>query len=213
MNLVVIYIIFCIVILLIICGTIVIGVVSKKENEKAKKRYGDNYIIHLNNVMQIHQNLCSTAQYYIQNDYIVDITPKLNVYNRNISKNLYQLERFFGLFLSLKKRSEWDGILDQAYIYLERCREEQNRFSQELAYCEQEEQRYKKAFTKYAPKPDLDKENTVSGLFRGCNDYESLHKRYKELMRIYHSDNQNGDDTMAGMINAEYERLKKQYCM
>lgn len=194
-------------------GVAFMGAASKKENEKEKKRYGDNYIIHLNNVMKIHQNLCSTAQYYIQNDYIVDITPKLNVYNKNILKNLYQSDRIFNSFLSLKKRSEWDGILDQAYMILDRCREEQNRFSQELAYCEQEEQRYKKAFAKYASNPDMDKGNTVSGLFSGCNDYESLHKRYKELMRIYHSDNQNGDDTMAGMINAEYERLKKQYAI
>lgn len=47
--------------------------------------------------------------------------------------------------------------------------------------------------------------------FRGITDGTSLRKRYKELMKIYHPDNSNGDNQTLLAITKEYERLKKIY--
>lgn len=43
--------------------------------------------------------------------------------------------------------------------------------------------------------------------FKGVTDGNSLKKRYKELLKIYHPDNQNGDADTLLSIKKEYERL------
>lgn len=48
------------------------------------------------------------------------------------------------------------------------------------------------------------------GLFQGCTDRESLNKRYKNLMKIYHPDNSDGDLSMTQKIQATYEKLLKE---
>lgn len=56
-------------------------------------------------------------------------------------------------------------------------------------------------------------ENSVieESLFAGCNSKESLQKRYKSLMKTFHPDNADGDETMAVKISATYEELLKRY--
>ena len=55
---------------------------------------------------------------------------------------------------------------------------------------------------------------TYSGmdiLFKGVRSEAALKKRYRELMKIFHPDNQDGDDSVIHAINIEYDRLKKVY--
>lgn len=47
--------------------------------------------------------------------------------------------------------------------------------------------------------------------FCGVDSGEALRKRYKDLIKIYHPDNQNGDKDTIQEINMEYERLKALY--
>ena len=47
--------------------------------------------------------------------------------------------------------------------------------------------------------------------FAGINNAEELKKRYRELMKIYHPDNQAGDTTAVQQIQEEYEKLLKKY--
>lgn len=47
--------------------------------------------------------------------------------------------------------------------------------------------------------------------FCGVDSEDSLKKRYKDLIKIYHPDNQNGDKTTLQEINTEYEKLKVLY--
>lgn len=47
--------------------------------------------------------------------------------------------------------------------------------------------------------------------FTGVESRQSLKKRYKELIRIYHPDNPDGDTGTIQEINREYDRLAKRY--
>ena len=55
--------------------------------------------------------------------------------------------------------------------------------------------------------------NVVKGelFFCGVNSEDSLKKRYKDLIKIYHPDNLNGDKNTIQEINTEYEKLKALY--
>lgn len=59
---------------------------------------------------------------------------------------------------------------------------------------------------------DIKSENmNASTYFAGVNDMKSLKKRYRDLLKIYHPDNQNGDSSVSKQIQEEYESLSKKY--
>lgn len=179
---------------------------------KGKQEYYSDFMWHFNKVQALHQKLCTRAQFYIENEYVFDVRPALQQYTKNVSNCLWQASRFANHMMQYNEQEIFTGLLKQAYIQLDHLGQEQKSFSQLLNYCEQEEQKYKNAFAKYGPKADMqDSDDIASGLFNGCTDYGSLHKRYKDLMKVYHSDIQNGDNEMTAKINAEYKRLKEKY--
>lgn len=45
--------------------------------------------------------------------------------------------------------------------------------------------------------------------FIGVNSDDSLHKRYRDLLKIFHPDNLNGDTKTIQAINQQYDSLKK----
>lgn len=47
--------------------------------------------------------------------------------------------------------------------------------------------------------------------FAGVSGQAGLKKRYRELLKIYHPDNECGDDATVLLINQEYRVLKKKY--
>lgn len=55
--------------------------------------------------------------------------------------------------------------------------------------------------------------NVVKGelFFCGVDSEDALKKRYKDLIKIYHPDNLNGDKDTIQEINTEYEKLKALY--
>lgn len=55
--------------------------------------------------------------------------------------------------------------------------------------------------------------NIISGemFFAGVGSEQSLKKRYKDLIKIYHPDNLDGDTDTIQEINREYDKLKQQY--
>ena len=48
-------------------------------------------------------------------------------------------------------------------------------------------------------------------LFNGCTDKESVTKRYRQLMKTFHPDNQNGDQVMTQKIQNTYEKMLARY--
>ncbi len=57
----------------------------------------------------------------------------------------------------------------------------------------------------------LSYEENVKIFFRGVNDTTSLKKRYRELIKIFHPDNTNGDTELIKAIGEEYEKQKRYY--
>ncbi|HAF26429.1 MAG TPA: hypothetical protein DCG85_03835 [Lachnospiraceae bacterium] len=53
--------------------------------------------------------------------------------------------------------------------------------------------------------------NHFPGFFGGVSNFLSLKKRYKDLMKLYHPDNKNGDEFTVTLINREYEVLKEKF--
>lgn len=50
-----------------------------------------------------------------------------------------------------------------------------------------------------------------SRFFAGISGPVGLKKRYRELLKIYHPDNEGGDDATVLLINQEYKSLKRKY--
>lgn len=197
---------------IVVVTTFIIKVLTDRNND-VKIRQECEAILdeRFKNINKTHQALWKSAQYYIDNEYVYDIRPYLHEY---VQKRIYYsswAEKLRNVYEKCRKNDEWREMLLQVHTPLDYLEAEQMKFFEQLALCEQEEEKYKKAFAKYGPKTEEKDSFEVSGLFNGCTDYESLHKRYKALMKVYHSDIENGDNEMATKINAEYERLKKKY--
>ncbi len=54
---------------------------------------------------------------------------------------------------------------------------------------------------------------SASVFFSGVNNMRSLEKRYKDLIKIFHPDNAEGDTDVIQKINEEYEVLRKRIGM
>ncbi len=48
--------------------------------------------------------------------------------------------------------------------------------------------------------------------FSGVNSESGMKKRYKDLIKIFHPDNMDGDTQTLQVINREYDELKKLFC-
>lgn len=56
---------------------------------------------------------------------------------------------------------------------------------------------------------EFDNDNII--YFAGVKDAEALKKRYRDLLKIYHPDNQNGDTSTVQQIQKEYDFIKSKY--
>ena len=57
---------------------------------------------------------------------------------------------------------------------------------------------------------DSDDQESEFQFFAGCNDWEQVKSRYRDLMKIYHPD-AGGNEEASKKINAEYNTLKAKY--
>ncbi|WP_026518265.1 hypothetical protein [Butyrivibrio sp. MC2021] len=53
------------------------------------------------------------------------------------------------------------------------------------------------------------KSSTAFDFFAGCNSRESLDRKYKSLVKLYHPDNMDGDTSALQEINVQYDKAKK----
>lgn len=86
-------------------------------------------------------------------------------------------------------------------------------YNKDFAHEWREEQERQKEHEKTAHKKEEQNEYSNEKIiyFTGVKDADSLKKRYRDLLKIYHPDNQNGDTSTVQQIQKEYELLKKQF--
>lgn len=58
---------------------------------------------------------------------------------------------------------------------------------------------------------DMRRDTDASVFFKGVTNQLALKKRYRDLIKIFHTDNLYGDKETLQAINREYERLQKFY--
>lgn len=108
-------------------------------------------------------------------------------------------------------------------LELDRIKREQNLFDMkwkilesELEKLAAEKQQVEKRKAFYSRVHDYEHSRTASSnvvkgelFFMGVGNEQSLRKRYKDLIKIYHPDNLDGDTGTIQEINREYNMLKK----
>lgn len=90
--------------------------------------------------------------------------------------------------------------------------EEVKKLACEKEQVEKQRDFYKKV-SSFNQRQDEIKSNVIHGdmFFLGVNNEQSLKKRYKDLIKIYHPDNLSGDTGAIQEINREYDKLKQHY--
>lgn len=108
----------------------------------------------------------------------------------------------------LKKQLEGQkNLFDQKWNILEK---ETRQLALDKEKFNREKLIYKDKVYREARRSMSNAEN-VKIFFKGVSDTDSLKKRYKALLKIYHPDNMNGDTDLLQAINTEYERLSRFY--
>ena len=90
---------------------------------------------------------------------------------------------------------------------------EREQIKKEIEQLEQEKKRLKQKYkTDKSYKGDIyvNPEDYVKLLFRNAETAVDLKKRYKDLMKIFHPDNNGGDEEMVQLINKEFNRRKEE---
>ena len=127
-------------------------------------------------------------------------TQEMNALNHRMvmeQKRLREEHMFFEKKLS---------ILQQGFKELEEDRRKLEQERKNLKYA-QNAQRYGGNSTDSAEISDA--EEFVALLFRNTNSMLTLQKRYRDLVKIYHPDNQCGDEQLVQLINKEFKKRKE----
>ncbi len=124
-------------------------------------------------------------------------TQEMNALNHRMvmeQKRLREEHMFFEKKLS---------ILQQGFKELEEDRKKLEQERKNLKYA-QSAQKYSGSSPGIA-----DAEDFVALLFRNTNSALTLQKRYRDLVKIYHPDNQCGDEQLIQLINKEFKKRKE----
>lgn len=118
------------------------------------------------------------------------------------------LERQQSKSMLLRKQLEnQKNLFDQQWQIMER---EIRQLTADKDKFEREKRMYRDKVYREARRTMSNAEN-VKIFFKGVFDTQSLKKRYKALMKIYHTDNSGGDKELLQAINTEYENLTRFY--
>lgn len=149
-------------------------------------------------------------------------------YNNTINENKYYLTRpkkrckdIALIFSDIQSKSllmqKNIKYMEESLILFEKRMEEAQRerrqkkenynYQEENAHNDSHQSKYGENQNSNNNKQQDTEDIALIALFAGCNDKESLRKRYRELMKIYHPDNFNGDNEMCQKIQSIYEKL------
>lgn len=96
---------------------------------------------------------------------------------------------------------------------LKRIAKDNERLENDRAYLEREKMNFRKLIKEGHEKKAENVVNITCDIdfFAGTTGLVGVRKRYKELLKIFHPDNINGDNTIIQLINKAYEEQKKRY--
>lgn len=95
-------------------------------------------------------------------------------------------------------------ILKEAYVQLDKDR---RKVEWEKLKLKAEQEHQDRSYTSDSERRDTD----ASVFFKGVTNQLALKKRYRDLIKIFHTDNLYGDKETLQAINREYENLQKRY--
>ena len=134
--------------------------------------------------------------------------------DQNRQKAEFESEKMRGrreIELKEKKLSREKDLFEKQWKIVERelvrMAKDKDKMAKERAYIQRERDELKK-MRQAVPGETGIKSGTF---FMGVSSLGGLKKRYRDLMKIYHPDNENGDETTVLYINKEYEKLKLKF--
>lgn len=81
----------------------------------------------------------------------------------------------------------------------------------ENEYDDEEDEEYYEDDYEDLEKNNHDARSSSFDFFAGCNSRESVDKKYKTLVKLYHPDNMDGDTAALSEINVQYTNAKKRF--
>lgn len=87
---------------------------------------------------------------------------------------------------------------------LQQLAKEKQELAMEKEYCHRMKKEYQKQTASKLVHGEM--------FFSGVDSELGMKKRYKDLIKIFHPDNRDGDTNALQVINREYDELKKQFC-
>ncbi|MBD5532223.1 MAG: hypothetical protein HDQ98_08485 [Lachnospiraceae bacterium] len=98
-------------------------------------------------------------------------------------------------------------ILKEAYIQLDK---DKRKVEWEKLKLKAEQEHQERSYGRYDD-TGMRQETDASVFFKGVTNQLALKKRYRDLIKIFHTDNLYGDKETLQAINREYDRLQKRY--
>lgn len=98
-------------------------------------------------------------------------------------------------------------ILKEAYVQLDK---DKRKVEWEKLKLKAEQEHYERSYDRYDDE-GMRQDTDASVFFKGVTNQLALKKRYRDLIKIFHTDNLYGDKETLQAINREYDRLQKRY--
>ncbi len=110
----------------------------------------------------------------------------------------------------IRKKELFDKQWKVVENELRRIANDKEKLEKEKRAFESEKERFRQASKQATIQGRTNIQNT-SIFFAGVNSFAALKRRYRDLIKIYHPDNENGDQNILLPINKEFETLKNKY--
>ena len=150
--------------------------------------------------------------YEAEADRLKDERKELLDERRKLKRDQIELEKQLSEY-AIKKQLDEKMMNSQKELFQKKFKileMELAKLAEEKARLEREKNFYK------AVNENLEREKSkdpgeVRMLFRGIDNLEDLKKRHRELIKIFHPDNVNGDTSVIQEINRQFDELKMKY--
>lgn len=151
-------------------------------------------------------------RYEAEADRLKDERKELLDERRKLKRDQIELEKQLSEY-AIKKQLDEKMMSSQKELFQKKFKileMELQKLAEEKARLEREKNFYK------AVNENLEREKSkdpgeVRMLFRGIDNLEDLKKRHRELIKIFHPDNVNGDTSVIQEINRQFDELKMKY--